>query len=111
MQFENVKHGKVLVLAPRAEALDADNVAEFRESMASSLDGAKDAVLDLGSLQFIDSSGLGAILSFLRQLNAAQGDLKLCGLSRPVRAVFELVRMHRIFEIYGDSDEALRSFA
>ena len=111
MQFENAKHGKVMVIAPQLEALDADNVGEFREQMASTLAQETDAVLDLGALQFIDSSGLGAILSFLRQLNAAEGDLKLCGLSRPVRAVFELVRMHRIFEIYGDSDEALRSFA
>lgn len=110
MQFENMKRGNVMVIAPKLEALDADNVGEFRNEMACTLKEVKDAVLDLENLQFIDSSGLGAILSFLRQLNASEGDLKLCGLSRPVRAVFELVRMHRIFEIYSDRDEALRSF-
>jgi len=46
----------------------------------------------------------------LRQLNATGGELKLCGMSKPVGAVFELVRMHRIFDICGSKDDALRAF-
>jgi len=64
----------------------------------------------LGRLRFVDSSGLGAFISCLRKLNAKGGDLKLCGMSKQVRAVFELVRMHRIFDIFGTRDEALRAF-
>jgi anti-sigma B factor antagonist len=67
-------------------------------------------ILDLGRLRFIDSSGLGAMLSCLRQLNAAGGDLKLCGMSKAVRAVFELVRMHKIFDIYGTREQAVSAF-
>ncbi len=36
--------------------------------------------------------------------------LKLCGMTKPVRALFELVRMHKIFDICGTKDEAIRSF-
>ena len=67
-------------------------------------------VFDLSKLRFVDSSGLGAFLSCLRKLNAKGGDLKLCGMSKQVRAVFELVRMHRIFDIYGTREEAVRAF-
>ena len=42
---------------------------------------------------------------------AKGGDLKLCAMSKQVRAVFELVRMHRIFEIYPTKEEAVRAFA
>ena len=45
-------------------------------------------VLDLSRLRFVDSSGLGAMLSCLRQLSAKNGDLKLCGMSKQVRAAF-----------------------
>ena len=38
------------------------------------------------------------------------GDLKLCGMSKQVRALFELVRMHRIFDIYGTREEAVHAF-
>jgi len=36
--------------------------------------------------------------------------LKLCGMSKPVRAVFELVRMHRVFDIVATREEAVRAF-
>ena len=67
-------------------------------------------VLDLTRLRFIDSSGLGAFLSCLRKLNQKQGDLKLCGVSKQVRAVLELVRMHRILDICGTRQEAARAY-
>lgn len=91
--------------------LDASNVAEFKRDMAPLLEAQRELVLDLTRVRFIDSSGMGAILSCLRQLTARGGDLKLCGLSRQVRTVFELVRMHRIFDIYPTQEEAARAFA
>jgi anti-sigma B factor antagonist len=50
------------------------------------------------------------LLSCLRQLNGVGGDLKLCGTSKPVRALFELVRMHRVFELCNTSEDAVRAF-
>ena len=67
-------------------------------------------IFDLSQLLFVDSSGLGAFLSALRTLNTQGGDLKLCGMTKQVRVLFELVRMHRIFEIFNTQEEALRAF-
>ena len=50
------------------------------------------------------------MLSCLRQVSAKGGDLKLCGMSTQVRGLFELVRMHRIFDILGTREEAVRAF-
>ncbi len=93
------------------DELDASNVAEFKSAIAPILQAHAELVLDLSRLRFVDSSGLGAILSCLRQLSAKGGDLKLCGMTKQVRAVFELVRMHRIFDIYATQQEALRALA
>ncbi len=92
------------------EALDASNAKELKTQVAPLIVPGAKVILDLSSLKFVDSSGLGAILSCLRQLNAVGGDLKLCGMIKPVRALFELVRMHRVFEIFNTREEALRSF-
>jgi anti-sigma B factor antagonist len=103
------KIGDVSIVELVGEQLDASNAKEFKQEIAPVIAANAKMVFDLGRLRFIDSSGLGAILSCLRQLTAAGGDLKLCGLSKPVRALFELVRMHRIFDIYGTRDEAVRT--
>ena len=66
-------------------------------------------VLNLSRLRFIDSSGLATVLSCLKRVNARGGDLKLCGLSRSVRTLFELVRMNRIFDLFATPEEAVRA--
>jgi anti-sigma B factor antagonist len=110
MQIAFEKVGDVAVAGVPVDELDASNVGEFRRDVAPLLDANAKLVLDLSRLRFVDSSGLGAFISCLRKLNAKGGDLKLCGMSKQVRAVFELVRMHRIFDILGTKEDAVRAF-
>ncbi len=100
----------VAVAEVPVEELDASNAGEFKRDIAPVLQVYPHLVLDLRQLRFVDSSGLGAMLSCLRQLSARSGDLKLCGMSKQVRALFELVRMHRIFDIYNTREEAVEAF-
>ena len=110
MQIAFEKDGEVAVVAVPVEELDASNAEEFKRDMAPAVDAHAKLVLDLSRLRFVDSSGLGAFISCLRKLNAKGGDLKLCGMSKQVRAVFELVRMHRVFDILGSKEDAVRAF-
>ena len=102
--------GDVTVAMVPMEELDASNAAEFKSDVAPLLEATTKLVLDLSRLRFVDSSGLGAFISCLRKLDAKGGDVKLCGMSKQVRAVFELVRMHRIFDICATREEAVRMF-
>lgn len=104
------KMGEVMVAVLPGEYLDARNAKEFKREIEPVLEANTKVVFDLSQLRFVDSSGLGAILSCLRQLNNSGGDLKLCGMSKSVRTLFELVRMHRIFEIFNSREEAVRAF-
>ena len=70
------------------DELDASNAGEFKRDIAPVLQANTKLVLDLSRLRFVDSSGLGAMLSCLRQLSAKSGDLKLCGMSKQVRGAF-----------------------
>ena len=102
--------GAVTIATFHRDELDAGNAQDFKRDIAPVLADNRNVILDLSHLRFVDSSGLGAMLSCLRQLNATGGDLKLCGMSKAVRSVFELVRMHRIFDIYDTREQAVSAF-
>lgn len=101
----------VLVIELREDNLDASNVREFKDAVQAVIHERNRVVLDMSGVKFVDSSGLGALLSCLRQLNGRRGDFKLCAMSKTVRALFELMRMHRVFSIHDLREEAVRSFA
>lgn len=107
-----VEHvGDVSLVVLNDPTLDAGNYNEFKATLAPILAGSSKVILDISQVKFIDSSGLGSVLSCLRKMNAAGGDLKLlCGVSKPVRMFFELVRIHGIIDVLNTREEALRAF-
>ena len=110
MELAIDKLGDVAAVTVPVDELDASNASELKRDIAPLLQASTKVVLDLSRVRFMDSSGLGAMLSCLRQLTAKKGDLKLCGMSKQVRGAFELVRLHRIFDIYPGRAEAVSAF-
>jgi sigma-B regulation protein RsbU (phosphoserine phosphatase) len=104
------KSTDVTIIKIAADALDSGNDRNFRKEVIASLDPGTKVLLDMIDVEFVDSSGLGAILSCYRQLNSTGGSLKLCCLNTRVQTLFELVRMHRIFDVYPSREEALKAF-
>ncbi|MDO8528240.1 MAG: STAS domain-containing protein [Deltaproteobacteria bacterium] len=107
----NVKQqGDVAILKLQGN-LDADSVAHFKKTAYELADGGKNCmVLDCSALDFVDSMGLGALISLLRRLRTGKGDLKIAALSNDVRSVFEITRLHRLFEITPDWESACGKF-
>ena len=107
LDIEKIPEGKGAIIIIQSENLDAGNVKTFKEALHPQLECHQTVLLDMSRLTFIDSSGLGALLSCLRTMNGKKGQLKLFAMAKPVQALFELVRMHRIFSIYNTREEAL----
>lgn len=99
----------IAIVSFTQDSLDASNAKLFKEDVQPILMEHGSVLLDLGALQFVDSSGLGALLSCLRTMSDQKGTLGLCSMSKPVRTLFELVRMYRIFDIYASRYEAVRA--
>ena len=110
MELMSEHVGDVTIVVLAGAQLDASSAGDFRRDIAPVLEENARVVFDLSPLGFIDSSGLGSLLSCLRQVQAQGGDLKLCGMSKSVRALFELVRMHRLFHIFDTQEEAICAF-
>ena len=87
--------------------LDAANAPTFRDWMAQAIDrGDVRIVLDMGGVDFVDSSGLGALVGALKRVGA-RGDLALASLQPSVQKAFRLTRMDRVFQIFPDTDSAM----
>ena len=105
------KTGDVAVVTITVKNMDASGgVAELKRVLTPLLEQNPKMIFDMSQVQFIDSMGCAMILSCLKRLNSLGGDLKLAGVNKPVRAIFELIRMHRIVEIFADKQQALKAF-
>lgn len=103
--------GNAVLIQVKEERLDAHNSGELKTQMLNLFEeGKNNLIIDLQDVRFVDSSGLGSLVSGFKNASARSGNLKLCGLQPQVKSMFELTRLHRVFEIFANADEALASF-
>lgn len=108
MNLLTEKINNVVILHVKEQRLDAQNSAEFRDRMLQLREnGEINIVVNLEEVRFIDSSGLGKLLSDYKNAILQNGSLKLAGLQPQLQSIFELTRLHRVFEIYPSVQEAL----
>jgi anti-sigma B factor antagonist len=110
MEIQVREDGKVQILACRGR-MDAQVSGFLKGRIQELLDkGATELVLDLDGLEFLDSSGLGAIVSCLRRIKEKKGEIKLAGLRPEVRSIFDITRVSRLFHICESVADAVRAF-
>ncbi len=81
--------------------LDASVAPEVRDQLKRIVaEGRVRLVLDLANVNFIDSSGLSALVTAFKAARAAGGDVALANLTPAVRSIVELTRLHRIMDVY-----------
>ena len=98
------------LIRPDPGRLDGPAAQALRDEVKRLMPGTPRIGIDLASVSMVDSAGLGGLVATLKTATAAHVELALCGLQKPVRAMFELTRMHRVFEIYNDVHELERTF-
>ena len=105
MEIKSEHAEGVTVLFVREDRLDANNSEELKIELRHLFDsGTKDLVIDLKEVLFIDSSGLGVLVSGYKNASTQHGSLKLSNLQSQVKSMFELTRLHRVFDIFTTVD-------
>lgn len=106
MNSEKKTVGRYLVVKILEERLGADRAISFKEAMSKLVEsGHTHFILDLSPVTFIDSTGLGAILSILKRVGK-NGEILVAGTTQTVGSMFKLTRMDRVFPLYASVDEA-----
>ncbi len=109
MKIDQHTISNVNVLSPRGR-LDAATAPQLRERLEIEAKANLHMVIDLEAVEFIDSSGLGALVAKVRALRKVDGDMKLAALNEKVRRVFELTRAFRLFDIFDSVEAAAANY-
>lgn len=105
---EQTREGSLVI---RLEGdIDASNAADLRSQLQEAIGRHQGRfVLDLSSVGFIDSSGLGALVGFYKQVRVGEGDVRLAGLQEAVQKIFALTRLDRVFGMHDTVEDALQA--
>jgi anti-sigma B factor antagonist len=94
----------VQVLSP-AGILDSTQAEEIRNQVDNALaTGATTLLMDLKETTFIDSSGLGILVSVLKRVRSQECDMIICSINPQVKMLFELTSMDQVFEIFENRE-------
>jgi anti-sigma B factor antagonist len=110
MEISRRDSGDIVILDVNGE-IDLYNAPEIKDTINKLIEEKKyNVVINLDKVSYIDSSGIGALISSLSNLKKYQGGLKICNVSGSVRKVFELTKLTSFFEIYDSEQEAIDAF-
>lgn len=111
MEFTKEIHDNVIVEVVNLERATLKEAEQFKKVLIDDIkDGHKNLVVDLNSCEFIDSTFLGALVVSLKKATSLGGDLKLVGFQPAVNSMFELTRLHRVFEAFRTREDAIASY-
>lgn len=107
MKLSSTQIDKIRIVTVDETRIDAAVAIQFKDAMrAKTEEGPDRVILDLSIVEFIDSSGLGAIVAAMKQMGRDRR-LDLAGLTPAVDKVFRLTRMDTVFNLYPTLDAAL----
>lgn len=110
MNLDVAREDGVTVIAVAGE-LVVGNRDRLREAVTDRIAaGDRNFVVDLEGTSYIDSSGLGLLVSLAREVRGEGGELRLAGLGDDLRTLFELTRLDTLFHIADDRGQALADF-
>ncbi len=110
MEIKKREENDVVILEIEGE-IDLYNAPTLKDVIKDYIGQQKyNIVINLAKVSYIDSSGIGALISSLSNLKKYQGGLKITNVTGSVRKVFELTKLTNFFEIYDDENSAIQSF-
>ena len=109
MQIQTKTVNGVLVVSLAEKRLDSRLAVDFKDKVGELIQGGNRLiVIDLSAVDFIDSSGIGCLVTCLK-LIGSKGKIALWGLKQPVESMFKLTRMDRVFTLCADEEQALQA--
>jgi anti-sigma B factor antagonist len=111
MGFSQTKDSSGVLVVQVDGQLIVGNRHELKDLIQAALDkGERRLLIDFSRTGYIDSSGLGALVSISKRVRESGGELRLSGLNDDLRSLFELTKLDTLFAITETPEQALTSF-
>ena len=104
--------GDVTVIDANGRITLGEGASTFRDTVRDlAASGHKQMLLNLGEVSYIDSSGIGELVSGFTTATNHGGQLKLLGLNKRVKDLLQITKLYTVFEVFDDEAAAIRSFS
>ena len=112
MKFETREAYHAVVLAPKGKMMGGPDTVEFHEAIKGYIDqGKKNFVVDLGNVDWMNSPGLGVLITAYTSVRNAGGDLVIARPTKKVKSLIVITQLERVFKNFDEVDDAVKSFA
>ncbi len=110
MELISEEKNGVLVVCVKGD-IDLNSNVEFKKFVNEKIDnGCNELIIDFSGIEYIDSSGLGTLLTAKKKVSKNQGDIVLFGLSDTIKTLFKMSKLLGFFNVFENMDDALSSF-
>ena len=103
--------GKLVCVSFSVDNIDSSNYKNFKEMIRPYITDGVKLMFNLEAVKFIDSSGLGAFLSILRDLHKVGGNMNMYNPGEAVKILFDLVRLNKVIQVFSDRQQAEQALA
>jgi anti-sigma B factor antagonist len=111
MEISERNDGKVTILSLAGKVTLGEGDVLLKDKLHSLLNqGRKDVLLNLAQVSYVDSAGLGAIVSAYTTMTREGGSLKLANVTKKLQDLLSITKLLTVFETFDSEDEALRSY-
>ncbi len=111
MKIKEKMEGDIAVLTLKGDLIGEPDTTNIRDKIHSLVsDEVKKVIIDMGDVNFVNSSGLGTLISALTTLKNVDGDLRLAQLGKRIQQLLIITQLVKVFDIYETVDRAVASF-
>lgn len=109
MEVEIKQKDHYHVVKPLEKSIEAVNSRDFKSKLIDLINqGNPRIIINLSKIEFMDSSGLGCLISLLKLVSSQQGSVVLCEIQEPVKRILALTRLNQVFTIYPSEEDAIK---
>ncbi len=110
MKIKKSPQDKIMVLELSGKIMGGPDFDKFKGEITELVDGGyKDVILDLSGVPWINSTGLGILITGYHSIKAAEGTMKICNVKERVLSIFYISQLENIFDVYETREEALKA--
>jgi anti-sigma B factor antagonist len=112
MKLKSEKHGNIVVIELKGKIMGGPDAAVFRDELKNHLDaGVKRVIVDLGKVDWMNSSGLGILIGGLTTVKNSDGEMKLARVTEKIKSLLMITKLVQVFDSYDSVEDAIASFA
>ena len=112
MKIDSHEHGDALIIELKGKVMGGPESADFQDLLKRSVtEGKKKVVIDLGEVEWMNSSGIGLLVSVFTTVKNGGGEMKIARATDKIESLLVITKLNSVFDTYPDVISAVASYS